>query len=54
MWEGSHVSEDEQILFRAVVASEAVGGVSLESIDAVAVMMGWRHCGRIESEFNVE
>lgn len=46
--------EDEQILFRAVVTSEVVGVVSLESINAVAVMMGWRHCGRIVSEFNVE
>jgi len=54
MWEESHVVEDEQILFRAVVTSEAVGVVLLESSGAVADMMGWRHCGRTVSAFNVE
>ena len=54
MWEASHVVEDEQILFRAVVTSEAAGVVLLASSGAVADMMGWRHCGRVVSEFNVE
>lgn len=54
MWEGSHVVVDEQILSRAVVTSEVVGVMLLESIDAVAVMIGWRHCGRVVSAFNVE
>jgi hypothetical protein len=53
MWEASHVVEDEQILFRAVVTAEAVGVVLFASSGAVADMMGWRHCGRVVSEFNV-
>ena len=53
MWEVSHVVEDEQILFRAVVISEVVGVVLLASSGAVADMMGWRHCGRTVSAFNV-
>jgi hypothetical protein len=43
MWVASHVVEDEQILFRAVVTSEEVGVVLLASSGAVADMMGWRH-----------
>ncbi len=54
MWEGSHVVEDEQTLFRALVTAEAVGGELLASSGVVADMTGWRHCGRIVSEFNVE
>lgn len=52
MWEVSHVVEDEQILFRAVVTPEAVGVELLSSSGAVADMMGWRHCGRVVSEFS--
>lgn len=54
MWEGSHVVEDEHILFRAVMTSEGPGVVLLDSSGAVADMMGWRHCGRLVSESNVE
>jgi hypothetical protein len=54
MWVASHVVEDEQILFRAVVTSEEVGVVLLASSGAVADMMGPRHCGRVVSAFNVE
>jgi len=53
MWEESHV-EDEQILFRAVVTSEADGVLLLASSGPVAEMIGWRHCGRVVSAFNVE
>lgn len=53
MWEVSHVVEDEQILFRAVVTAEAVGVELLSSRGVVADMMGWRHCGRVVSEFSV-
>ena len=53
MWEVSHVVEDEQILFRAVVMAEAVGVELLSSRGVVADMMGWRHCGRVVSEFSV-
>jgi len=54
MWEASHVVEDEQILFRALVTLDAVGVVLLASSGAVPDMMGWRHCGRVASAFNVE
>ena len=54
MWEASHVVEDEQILFRAVVTPEEVGAVLLSSSGAVADIMGWRHWGRVVSAFNVE
>jgi len=54
MWEASHVVEDEQMLFRAVVTPEAVGVELLASSGAAADMMGWRHCGRVVSAFNAE
>jgi hypothetical protein len=53
MWEASHVVEDEQILFRAVVTWEGVGDVLPSSSGCVADMVGWRHCGRLVSAFNV-
>jgi hypothetical protein len=54
MWEGSHVVEDEHILFKAVMTSEGLGVVLLDSSGAVADMMGWRHCGRLGSAFKME
>jgi hypothetical protein len=54
MWVGSHEVEDEQILFRAVAMSEAVGVVLLASTGPVADVIGSRHCGRVVSASSVE
>jgi len=41
------------MLFRAVVTSEALGVELFSSSGVVADMIGWRHCGKVVSAFNV-